>query len=1746
MSFDYTGSFSGSFYGDITSSNGVISSSAQVSYTQIKNKPTTISAFQKNSIVANSNFRENTHPIVSASFDSRITTLDGRIGTLESSVDETGSDAQQLTLAGQTLSISNGNSVTLPMGGGGGGGSSLWNTGSQDPASFTYYQTSNNLQLTGSLRVSGGVTGSIDWSNVDNVPSGIVSQSGGIIDLSGVKIQYSNVYTNIGDLPAAADYHGMFAHVHATGKAYYAHGGNWIELALASDITTIPSGTISGSTQISGLGFLSSVPSGTISGSTQITSVITDTYISASAALSGFGAGGGGGAGDIESVVAGLGLSGGATTGDATLTLNTSSNHFRIAVSQSAASYGFGSGGGAFGDPPVFDQDGLQVIEFVTSGSTLDTLTVTDPTAGDSTTFVAQSGYSDDFFKISTAGVVTANVLMTASMNTSVGSGSNNTHPFLVQVTDSQNNVVEKTIYIYVIPNSAPVFRQTSIAGSVITSFTSSAVNENSTDGSTIATIYFTDENSDTITIKTGSVSPAEHFTYTINSNNVVITQNTASLDYETHTSYTLSLTASDEHYESGDDGNSFTEIEIQIPIGDNLAPGVNNQTLTTINENSANAAVVDSVSATDNESDTITWTSFVLRTAYLNGVGTNVTSSLGGTSLYDPNSNPFQINSGNGQVTRKNGVFLNADIADRYEYEAEVKDVYNVVSSSGIITIPIDDDSVSTIGVDAQDYYIQEGGEAGDNLTTYSNGYTSGNVTFTSAVSQMWEVNTVPSGYVRFTNGANHYTGSSVILEVDTAISGNLHFADSDTVAIQITASETSFETTKQYRSHTLTITDNQPYEIGFSNTSGNLNTNGARPSNTLSTISFTEPQSGIGDTIDHSKFSFVDTSGQLTASRSSDTYLVSALTNLSGSTAYVFSASIADSYGNISTSGSSFTIAQADTGTMSTNGTFYVIESATNGDNIVLSTNGRTGTQGDLEVSYSPEYNSAAVASFTSSNALISVASNGNLSVGTDISGSGNTDGDTITSNITWIDQFGNAGGPTSITMNIAENFAPTVSPFWVSDNLNTNLAVDGALLAILTWSDTEGDALNTGTFALSGTDASSLSFLYNGANRFGIYAEGDRSAGTISYTASIKDVHGFSTGTYKDDITIAQADDGTMSANGTLYVIESALAVSPYDKIVINSDGYSGTQASMSVAYSTSYGNPVAQNFTSSSPLVAITSGGLLSAQINISGSVSASGDTITTTIGWEDQYGNTDTADFNISVTTNQAPAVTGDVQQGGNINTNLATANTLLTTLTWTDPEGDDIDDSTFTLSGTNASSFSSSFNGGTSFGIYAAGDLTAGTYNYTAKVQDGPNFNTGSYDDTIIISQAGGGTINSENFYIIESALSGSDITNDTDGIGAQADVNVTYSPNYGTQAAEQFRTLDSVVDIDTNGNLSVKSDISGSYNNGSTISPTIYWLDQYGNEGTGSITLNITNNVLPSAGFVNESVNAPVSQGTKLSTVTISDTETDSPYLLTLSGTDSSKLVAVPQNAASSSWFINASDASLTAGVTLNYTGSVQDAYGEAVVENKQSIIIGNAPAADPLIYVYQSTHGSDSALGSSYLPVMGVSTVDSGTPPKVTALNANTLSFFNKIASGSLGDSSISLAGGKSATLIDSASANGSVEDIIEAFGTLSSTLTAQVIVAIPSTAASLTGIPTSMASAFGGSANGEYVMQVQADGGGWSNTIEVTTITELELQTARDGVTDWYVIGRGGYNGFSNNFELRLRPSSGSAQT
>ena len=841
--------------------------------------------------------------------------------------------------------------------------------------------------------------------------------------------------------------------------------------------------------------------------------------------------------GSSEVYTAGLGI---IISGNV-VTLDTGSTHFITGVSQSAASSGFGSGNVAFGDPPTIDQDGFQVKEFETIGTTVGTLTVTDVTPGDSATFATQSSYSAGFFGIdSGSGVITNLVQTTASMNTSAGSGSNLAHPFLVKVTDSQNNIVNGTIYIYVEPNTAPVWRQTSTEGSIVTSFTQS-LNENSVSGSNKARVFFTDAQGDTITISTGSLSETftDTFSLTVESTYVQLNQITASLDFEATPTYEFVLTASDEHYENSDDTESITYLPFQVRVTDNTGPSVNDQTLSTINENSSDGASVGSITASDPEGDTIIFSNFSLVRAYVNGVGTNVTGSMGGTSLNDPTANAFTTDI-NGNVTRRNSVYLNADVADRYEYRVTVTDAFNTTTDTGLITIPIADDAASSITDNWTDVYVIESAVDGDSLYTNSNGLTGTVAQWSSAASQRWEVSS-DSDLIEVTA----LTGSSTQLRVKNDISGSIYSYDgTNTINVALTASEHGFETTKQYVDLVVNVAINNAPQMGPTDASANQNTNGARSGSLLTTITISDLES---DTIDHSSFTFVDSSGQLNAIKSGDDYLVQAVNNLSASL-YQFTASIKDEHRfRTRTLEHSFNIAQAGIGTLGGDTTSYIIESAVSGAVLRDATGYNSGNPSQLTVSYSPQYSSAAVQSFTSSNAAIAVDSSGNLTLNTNLSGSTTGSGDTISSDITFQDQYGNLGSG-SLTVNVFANQAPTATFTNQTANFETDLAIAGAAMVSMSISDTESDTPFSAS--LSGSGIADLEIVFANANSSSaaIKATDSLSAGTYNYHVTVFDNFGKSR-IYSDrSFTVTQSPD-----YGKVYVYNVGFNNSTYNTAV-----------------------------------------------------------------------------------------------------------------------------------------------------------------------------------------------------------------------------------------------------------------------------------------------------------------------------------------------------------------------------------------------------------------------------------------------------------------------------------------------------------------------------------------------------------------------------------------------------------------
>ena len=108
------------------------------------------------------------------------------------------------------------------------------------------------LGLTGDANFTGNLTvgGVLTYEDVKNVDSvGLITArsgirvTGGVIEAQAGENKIPSLYSAMTNLPAAGSYHGMFAHVHATGRGYFAHAGNWLELVNKETNGTVGTGT---------------------------------------------------------------------------------------------------------------------------------------------------------------------------------------------------------------------------------------------------------------------------------------------------------------------------------------------------------------------------------------------------------------------------------------------------------------------------------------------------------------------------------------------------------------------------------------------------------------------------------------------------------------------------------------------------------------------------------------------------------------------------------------------------------------------------------------------------------------------------------------------------------------------------------------------------------------------------------------------------------------------------------------------------------------------------------------------------------------------------------------------------------------------------------------------------------------------------------------------------------------------------------------------------------------------------------------------------------------------------------------------------------------------------------------------------------------------------------------------------------------------------------------------------------------
>ena len=1601
---------------------------------------------------------------------------------------------------------------------------------------------SGSSQLTSSYDTRYSLSGSSgvsDYTDLTNIPANIISGSQQITDLGFI----SSSHTVIDSLN--------------TFTSSIQTEVDGLSATTSSYLTSLDGGIISGSSQITALGFVSSsgdnTPAGTISGSQQITdlgfisssdsttslntftssiqtevdglSAATSSYLTSSGSVDFT---------DITSVPSGI------ISGSSQLT---SSYDTRYALSGSGggdtdfdgnrivsqeklptmftSSFNPGTSGSVVdflnavfypNSDPAITSGNHTISEYSSSGSPIFTLEATDP-EGQALTFGTGSTYTDDLVRVASNGVVTLNAVPTsASFNTDLVGGSHG-HTFIAKATDTFNSSIEKDITIFVTPNSTPVFRETSISGNVITSVTSN-LNESSADDTLLKRVFFTDANGDTITIHSSSID-GNHFEVIKSSTYVDILQNTGSLNYEEQTTYNFSISASDEHYELGQDSDSIVVLPITVNVTDNLVPTISNQSLSSINENSSDGTTVGTISAADNEGDTITFANFTLYKLELDNV--NVSSgSYGGTSqLTDPHENPFQMSS-SGVVTRKVGVYLNSDLINEYQYTVEVKDSYNESSNPAIITIQIDDDTPAIISDNwSAGPYIKESEENGTTIKTTNYGSTTA------------DYNSNQSGTFTSSNPAIVINGSgNLSLGVD--LSGSVTQSD-DSLDSVITFTNTFGTITTDNLN--VDIVHNHHPSASFTLQNSNLNTNLATTNTNLVLVSITDTE---GDTPYSASLSGTD-AGKLnlnyTNSNSSSLY-IRANENLSAGT-ITYNLRVSDSYSEVSDYiGNTISINDVDTGTLGGDTTSHIIESARNNDSLRDASGFEGGNTSQLTVSYSGSDGTPSVQSFTSSNPSIDIDSSGNLTLAVDISGSLTSSGDTISSDITFQDNYGNVGSG-SLTVNVFGNSHPSASFTNNSGVYNTNQATSSALITSLTITDEESDT--PFSMSLSGTDANKFNIEPQNSNTSSIQltAASDFDGGTYSYTASIFDQFG-ETSQYEREITIAEADLGTLSTNGTFYVIESAVNG---NNIVTNSNGRTGTQGDLGVSYSPNYGSQVVQEFTSSNAFVSVNSSGNLSVGTNISGSSETSGDSITSNITWADQHGNVGSGSISVNVTTNNAPTTSSVSTQFGN--TNQASGSIQLLELTITDTESDSIPNSGLTWTSYNTTYFSPSIS--SPYMRLSANNIQvpSGNYPWSASLQDEHGFNTTSVNGILTIVQSDTGTLGGDtSVYAIESALSGS-VLRDATGFenGNVGDVDVSYSPSFGSPIVQSFTSSNAAIAVNDTGGLTLAVDLSGSLTqSGDTVSTTITFDDQYGNVGSGSVTLNVFGNQSPVASFTSssnyESDNAVADSDA--GTLVVTDVESNSPFTVTLAGTDGGKFNV----SGSTSPFEIQPTGSLEAG-TYSINIVVTDTYSESVTLSNETITV-DASGNTGKVYIYYSNYASDGNYSSAYNAVMGASTLNSDTPPEVTAYTANTASPYYKIKT-SVGDSSYSLAGGKTMTLAATISGSDFPTIISASAGNMSWGSAVQTVFVIPS-GSSMTNVPTSMTDGFGGSTVGEYCLVHYADGTSAPLGPSPSVIHTLDVDGTQGGFDKWHVLGAA-INSSATNMRVKVIPSSGS---
>ena len=601
--------------------------------------------------------------------------------------------------------------------------------------------------------------------------------------------------------------------------------------------------------------------------------------------------------------------------------------------------------------PSITTTEFRGIAEFTPSGSLIGTINTSDA-EGQSVTVQTQSSYTADEFRIEGANQLYFNVEATESMDTDSSQGYN-AAPLPIRATDTLGLFTDSTIYIEIIPNAAPTFRNGSIGGSIITGQTdTTSIPESSANG-VKRTIYYADANGDTVTIDTGSLSTEFDTDFNININTAaqrIQIEQINNVDFDTYPTYTFVLTASDEHYPT-QDPEAVRFLTCSISVVDNTPPNMSNQSIPGVNENinvnngqgggAGNYINAGQVIATGPEvGDTLTFTNATLKSLSVGGVNVPL-ASYGGTSQSDPTENAFEMSS-TGYITRRAGVFINSDLIDSYVYTVSVQDNYDPTVISADITIPIADDVAPAITAPGN-LYINESAEIGGIVTNNSNGVSTPQFQFQSNYN-------VPNETVSWQLNPS----TPFAIDGNQRMSANANISASyfspATIDFSITASNTFGTENKQ--AYSVTVTDNQAPTFNISNVNTETD-NTTAGSNIINVTNISDIEQNLNYTVSLSGTDaalFNITTPTITTNNGS-TFLTAVNDIVAGT--YSINVIVTDSYGSSRTTAHSITVTQS-----ATYGPMYVYATnyGTSAYNTTMGYSNNPNNPGDATLSANP----------------------------------------------------------------------------------------------------------------------------------------------------------------------------------------------------------------------------------------------------------------------------------------------------------------------------------------------------------------------------------------------------------------------------------------------------------------------------------------------------------------------------------------------------------------------------------------------------------------------------------------------------------------------------------------------------------------------------------------------------------------------------------------------------------------------